>query len=44
MDRKFVLATERFDEIIKSRLNDLKMLKKKVSFLQPDLISRYTQN
>nr|CAD2127125.1 unnamed protein product [Meloidogyne enterolobii] len=29
MDRKFVLTTERFDEIIRSRLNDLKMLKKK---------------
>jgi len=32
MDRKFVLATERFDEIIRSRSNDLKMLKKKVCF------------
>ncbi|KAL7079339.1 hypothetical protein ACQ4LE_001428 [Meloidogyne hapla] len=29
MDRKFILTTERFDEVIKNRLNDLKMLKKK---------------
>uniref|UniRef100_A0A915P708 Uncharacterized protein n=1 Tax=Meloidogyne floridensis TaxID=298350 RepID=A0A915P708_9BILA len=34
MDRKFVLITERFDEIIKSRLNDLK--------IDPDLVTLHS--